>query len=362
MGVYFALIAIPIMEALFIKYLDEIYPNHKFQKNKIILGSFFVILITILCLRDVSCGIDLENYKIFWNSALNMSFKSGINQYEIETGYHAIEYFISRFTDDFQIFLSIVAILSIAPLWYFYKKESEMPILTILLFVTIAPFTMFFSGLRQAIAIAIAVPAFYLAKNKKMFCFIAIVILATLIHTSAVLLFVIYPLYHAKITKKWLLFVIPIIVVIFIFNEQIFSFMLRFLKDEYAERYSELESTGAYSVLILLILFGIYSFLIPDNEKLDGETIAMRNFLLFSICIQCFAPIHTLAMRMNYYFLIFIPILIPRIIKYRKQSLREVTQLSQVVFTLFFAVYFFYEAYTGADVLSIYPYIPFWKG
>jgi hypothetical protein len=138
--------------------------------------------------------------------------------------------------------------------------------------------------------------------------------------------------------------------------------MLRFLKDEYAERYSELESTGAYSILILLILFAIYSFLIPDNNELDNDTIAMRNFLLFSVCIQCFAPIHTLAMRMNYYFLIFIPILIPRIIKCRKRNLKEIAQLSQVIFVMFFAVYFFYEAYTGEDVLSIYPYIPFWKG
>ena len=362
MGVYFALIGIPIVEVLLGKYLRERSLSDNTPKNKIIISSFFVIFITMLCLRDVSCGIDLENYVTFWNSTLNSSFVNSLQKYDLEIGYHTIEYLISRITDDFQILLVVVAFISIVPLWYFYKKESDMPILTILLFVTVAPFTMFFSGLRQAIAIAMAVPAFYLAKNKKIFCFLIIVLLATIMHTSALLLLVIYPLYHAKITQKWLFFVIPIIIAIFIFNEQIFSFLLRFLKDEYVDRYSELEMTGAYSILILLILFAVYSFIIPDSEKLNPDTIAMRNILLFAVCIQCFAPIHTLAMRMNYYFLIFIPILIPKIIKSRKQSLKEITLLSQVVFVAFFTFYFFYEAYTGDDVLSIYPYVPFWKG
>ena len=32
-----------------------------------------------------------------------------------------------------------------------------------------------------------------------------------------------------------------------------------------------------------------------------------------------------------------------------------------VVMMLFFMAYYFLRAYTGTDILEIYPYIPFWK-
>jgi len=80
------------------------------------------------------------------------------------------------------------------------------------------------------------------------------------------------------------------------------------------------------------------------------------------VCIQMFAPVHGLVMRVNYYFLPFVPVLIPRIVRRAKESMRQLVLISMIVMYSFFTVYFFYHAYTGADILRIYPYIPFWKG
>ena len=42
--------------------------------------------------------------------------------------------------------------------------------------------------------------------------------------------------------------------------------------------------------------------------------------------------------------------------------MREIAVLSNVVICLFFTVYRIVNMYTDADVLQIYPYIPFWRG
>jgi hypothetical protein len=98
---------------------------------------------------------------------------------------------------------------------------------------------------------------------------------------------------------------------------------------------------------------------------MDKETLGQRNLLLMALMLQCFAPVHVLAMRLNYYFIIFIPVLIPKILKYHKRSLKKLTIASQVVMIGFFVLYYLINTYesckTGISDLNTYPYIPFWK-
>ena len=87
----------------------------------------------------------------------------------------------------------------------------------------------------------------------------------------------------------------------------------------------------------------------------------MRNLLLLSIVLQIFALMHPLSMRMNYYFLIFVPILIPRIASRSKKQFAQIGQLSVIVMSVFFMCYFLYGVITDNDALNIYPYVPFWE-
>ena len=82
--------------------------------------------------------------------------------------------------------------------------------------------------------------------------------------------------------------------------------------------------------------------------------------------LQCFAPVHYIAMRLNYYFIIFVPIAVPKMIKKTSKQYEQVAALANVVLTLFFAFYFLDSTYTsyltGISELDTIPYIPFWKG
>ncbi|HHW46608.1 MAG TPA: EpsG family protein [Clostridiales bacterium] len=198
-------------------------------------------------------------------------------------------------------------------------------------------------------------------KKKKFLRFILITLLAVLFHRSAVIALLLYPIYHSKITKKWLLFAIPSLLAAFIYNKQLFLFFIRLLGSSYYEKYAEIQSTNAYTMIILFALFLAFSFFMVNDNDLDSNTLGLRNIMLLILAIQLFAPINTMAMRMNYYFLVYIPVLISNTILYSKEKLFLLVKTARLIMILFFVIYFFYNAYTGADILQVFPYKFYWE-
>lgn len=352
---YYILVFLPLLI-----YLLGLSRGKKYNKFCIIL--FFSIFIALLALRSIETGTDIKAYFRTFSNISNLSFHGLLNYSEKdELLFYFLNKIISLIGGSFQFFLFVCALISILPIMFLYKKESQNSMLTMSLFLVVAPFSIFFSGLRQALALGIIAVAYNFIKDKKLFKFILLVIVASYFHKSAIFCLLLYPIYHAKITNRWLIFVIPIMSVTFIFREQIFSVILQFISTNFYEAYNYIKPTGAYSILILLILFAIYSYLLPDKNKIDKEFIGLRNFLLLAICIQFFASINSQIMRINYYVLLFIPLLIPRIKDYCKKGNIKLVNSLEIIMIAFFIFSFFYKGYTDNDVLNIFPYIPFWR-
>lgn len=331
--------------------------SHSRDKENRILSIFFWSFMLLLSLRGRYCGSDTSGYQSLFFRVYDLSWIETVRSVDHEVGYRLLNKAVGQVTDNVQFFMLVTSVLSVYPIYRFYKRASEGPVLTIALFLSVAPFNMYFSGIRQTLAMGFTFWAWQSVEKKKLLNFVCIVLLAMQFHRSSFILLVLYPLYHFKITAKSLFFVVPAILAVYVFNNQIFNFLLRFLWDDYGGS----EETGAVTALLLLIIFAVYTFVIPDGSKLDKEIIGYRNVLLFAVVIQCFAPIHNLAMRMNYYFLLFVPVLIPKIANRSKKAFRYIANGSVLIMVLFFMVYFFFRAHRGADPLNIYPYIPFWN-
>ena len=341
----------------------------KGNKSKRIYGAgvtaFFVIFIALLSLRSMECGSDVKNYFIYFNRYSGMSFRELFRMngvYDVEVGYRFLNNFFHLFSDNFQIYLAIVAVISVVPVLILYKRESRHSIFVISLFLWIAPFSLYFSGLRQIIAMAFGVFAYYFTKNRKPIPFILCILLATTFHSSAFILLLLYPIYHAKITKNWLYVVVPIMALIFVFNRAIFNRLLSFLSNTQFDRFT-MSSTGAYGMIVLLVVFTAYILLITNGREiiLSEDEMGLRNILLLSTCLQFFAPLNPVAMRMNYYYLIFVPIAMDRLSIKRDARFAQLVKVGTITLTVFFFAVFVRNMYVGADILNIYPYVPFWK-
>ena len=328
-----------------------------YKTESLSMDVFMLFFLLMLSLRGLQCGNDTIQYFRLFDEYGVISIRTIFENQVNEIGFKMLIRIVNVIAGNYQIFLAVTALLCVCPLWYFYRKESEIPLLTIALFLTVAPFTMYFSGIRQAISMAMGILAWYAVKKRRIVYFLAVVFLAIQFHTSALMLLLLYPMYYAKITKKWIWFVIPCIALVYVTRQVIFDALLMFLWKDYEQT----EETGAIMILLLLIIFSIYSYAVVDDEALDRDTMALRNILLLSVVLQIFAMLHPLSMRMNYYFLIFLPILIPKIAKRANTKYKSVTELSVVVMIIFFYGYFIRNMLIDNDGLNIFPYIPFWE-
>lgn len=342
--------------------VPEYYRDKSYQK---VVDAFFVIWLILLLLRDESVGTDLQVYRYHFEHFSAMSVTE-VAEYIFSTGleppYYIICKIVSFFTDNFQWIIIICALISVIPIWKLYREKGNSGFLVVALFLNIAPFTMYFSGLRQSMAMAFVTPCYYYCKDKDWLKFILTVLIACLFHRSAVILLFMYPVYHLKLKKQWhIVYLLPMIGLIYYFKGPIFGLLLVLLQTAFYDSYSITGNTGAYAVTLLLIVLLIYCYFIAKQDKLDEETVGLRNILLLCVFIQVFSGVHTLAMRMNYYYLLFVPLLIDRVMNAGFSKYRFLIWLSKTCMIIFFTIYYFYYAYTDVDILEVYPYVSVFK-
>lgn len=355
MGVFVVLLVVPIlMQHIAIKghYID-------YQKrNNAALAFFFFLLTLLVMLRHESIGNDTRNYIHFFTRFITTDWHA-LGKRGLEIGFAYFNKIVSLISKEPQFFLAVAAITAVVMIYPTYKRLCLDASLTIVLFCIMSTFVLMFSGVRQMLAIGIGFIAYEFTRRKKLIPFVLMVGLAMTVHTSAFMLALMYPIYHAKITKKWLYVVVPVLTMVFLFNGPIFS-VLTAIIERFTKYDGSVTSTGAYTMLILFAIFAVFAFVIPDESQLDAETIGLRNFLLLSLAIQMFAPLHSLAMRMNYYYIIFIPLLLPKIIEHKSKRWNQVAVLGRHVMVVFFFLYFFYTASRGG-ALHVFPYHFFWE-
>ncbi len=347
----FLLPAIPCAIPLFkqFKWIEK----EKCYKASIII--FFVVLFFLTAFRSIRVGADTSNYALMFRRFSAWSFERNL-KYK-EPAFALLCKIISLFTHNYQVLVITVSVITIIPVAIVYVKEIEYPMTTIALLLSTSNFYMFFSGMRQSIAISLGMIAFLFVRKKKLIPFLLIVCLAFLFHRTALILFLMYPIYHIRIVKKSLLYVIPSMIVIYIFNKPIFGFLQGIISDY--EGVGDAE-TGAFTMLFLLIAFSAFAFIIPKDSELDDDTIGMRNFLLMATVVQMFVPLNTFVMRMGYYYMIFMPLVIPKVIVNTSIRWRQFAISFHYIFLVFFTIRFFTSA-QSMNALNIFPYTFFWE-
>lgn len=329
--------------------------DDKKRTTKYMITTFFVVYLFLLCFRATSVGIDTINYvNRYFYPFYTMSWREVFMFSSDEPGFSIFVKLISVITTNEQIFMSLAALVAVVPVMVLYRRESREAAVCCSFFMISLLFEFFFSGMRQSIAVGLAVPAYYFAKSKRIVPFLLIVALAATFHISAIMMLFIYPIYHAKITGKWLWIVVPVMGLIFYYNRQIFTVLFELVGGKYFEKYSTLYgSTNQYGLLILFVLLSAYSIFMMDSKIADEDDIGLRNILLLATVIQCFAPLHNIVSRMNYYYILFIPIAITRANQKCKHRYWQITKVASCVMTAYFIFYFFFSK---GDTLHIMNY------
>lgn len=366
---YFLLVLIPFFIQFFLKTNNKCIiagnPKRALTGENSALLLFFILFLGLLAVRSETVGRDLGNYKVIFNTIGRASIDQiayGVTEKLFKLYTWMIYNYISN---NYQIYLAITAVITVIPIAYVYYKDKSHGYLKIAVFVNMSTFIMLFSGIRQGLAMGMGMLAYQALKEHKNWRFLVWAIVAANIHHTGFMVFFLLPLYKLNLSKKHLIWIIPSAGFVVLFNNRIFNYIASIM-GETNGKYSALAgSTGAFGSFVLFFLFAAFVYLVSDDETMDEETFALRNILVFATVMQSFAALNPLAMRMNYYFILLIPIALGKGLCYVKPKYKQVAKFAEIVMCVFFTFLFFFSTYrsyvTGISTLDTIPYVPFWK-
>lgn len=303
-------------------------------------------------------GVDFMSY-----SQMFEDFKNDTALFLVEPANMLIINTINMFDINHQVIFFIYSVIIMSGVFYFIKKLSPSKELSILLFVTIGIFYFStFNGIRQWAAISVILISIVKLIEKKHIQFLLLVVLSTLFHLSAILLFMLL-LFRIRFNKFHLVVILLSSlllteVILFLINNSQYAIYLNGLS---------FDSKGNPLLFLIYILILIY---IPwlfgyfkGNVLLSIEEIVLLNMNLMSILVLLIGynmNIDFLSlMRVNMYFQIQLIILIPMVMN-RLQNI-EVKFMLMYLGILFLIFYYFNTIYNNGIVYHLVPYTTFWN-
>ncbi len=179
--------------------------------------KLYVFLLMLTASLRYGLGADYFSYNYLYLHTYNSVYAELVFGYghAQEPGYRAIAAFCRYLNLSYGVFLAVIAVIT---LYFIYKlcvKYAKNPTLALVVFYACYYFVWSLSALRQGIVISIGLYFLMEAvKDKKIIKFIIVTLILSLIHYSALLLFVFYVVSLINF-KKWHLAVILLAAILF---------------------------------------------------------------------------------------------------------------------------------------------------
>lgn len=320
----------------------------------------FGLVFSLLAFRHPSMGRDLGYYSESGTGYLQSFSYIASSKWEVfcsirnylnyEYGFVLLNRLVGVLWENSQFFLSVCAMLSLAPVAQVIAEKSCSPVLSWVIYLALPSFEILFSGLRQGISLGICTIGFRLIQRKKPFQFLLTVLLACCFHSSAWIFLLAYPVYHFRLTKVYRLVSIIGIGVVFFLRRQLFSVLSRLISPNVM-----IDNNGAMGLLLLfLMIYGLCSFFTSED---DMEQNGYLNVFFLGCVCQVFANVSSLALRIGYYFLLPVVLILPSVLEKMEWQLRVIVKFAVIIFFVVFGLHCIYNSTWSGE----YPYYWFWE-
>lgn len=316
----------------------------------------------ILSLRADTLGVDLENYKQFYEFYQTLSFGEIMRGFRliggsthdlgVESGYVLLNWVVGRLGFSFHSFLVFYAAIVVGSVSLFIYRYCENAALGFATFISLGAFVSFFGILRQSLALAIFLLAIPALERRKPIRFFFIVIIAGLFHQSLFIAAVLYFVVKLKANKA--LYVIFIgaslaltVITPVLYNNVVFPIIVKLGRYYYL---NDFEWNNMFAVMMVLAVF--FMFFFKNREREDNS---MQCGFLMSLPLQALAFYLPIFSRLSgAVFFNFVCVLLPNTLS-RIENRNQRFQANTVAYIGLLAFYL----YTMIDSVLV-PYVPFW--
>ena len=351
--------AIYLLNFISIPIYDLLFKN----KKRMIIFLLSLQMFLILSLRAETLGVDLGNYKFYFEYYAKLPFGEIIkgfrpiggsaHDYGVESGYVLFNWIIAKLGFDFHSFLVIYALLVISSVAVFMSRYCEDVALGYASFISVGGFVSLFGILRQSLAVAILLLAIPALVKRRFWKYVILVFIAGLFHQSILLALLLYPLSKIKANKFFYFLMIALSLALVVltpvlYNKFIFPMLLKLGRLYYI---SDFTWNNMFAFMMLFALL-IAIFFKRRNES-DN---AMQCGYAMTLPIQALAFYLPVFSRLaGSVFMNFLCILIPGTV-YSFETKSQRLQAKTVAYAIL-AVFYLYTLFTNHDIV---PYVPMW--
>ena len=294
-----------------------IYFCNKFKDNKK-LRILFLILAMI-----PFCTISAIRYKVGTDYAYRYlgdfnKMAEGKNVENFEWGFKLLIKLCLVFTKDPQSLFIVTSLIINILIIYIIVKYSENPYLSIAIYLFGGFFFLSLNGVRQFMAMALILFGYrYLFNKKTMPIFVLFLIMAVLLHSSAIVMIILLGMFQKKLFKPKI--VIPISIAFLIFGRYMFNILGLVLQNTrfnvyLVGHYAKPEISWLFVVQNLFIYI-FYYLMIKNSKKDTHEENLLFNVQALALIITSMESIHMLFNRIAFYFTVFQILSVPYFMK-----------------------------------------------
>ncbi len=330
---------------------DEKSVIGKIKISTIFLILSFIPLLVLVGFRDISVGVDTDNYALAFDRIINNDMTSADRNW-LGFGYIAIGKIIGAVFGDNYIYLNLT--IGFLTLFFFYKaiwKNSDIPTLSLYIFISMCLFYQTFNQSRQMLAIAILFYSIQYIKTKNLKGFIFFVLLATSIHSSAIIFLPFYYLCRLNINKKNICFYAMISIFGYLFFDTILVLIngTNYGQIYQKTNYYKASSSSSLNLIIRMGMLVATMFFCKTTIHENQNNKIFYNLIIWCTIMQLLTTKMYILGRITTYFFTSYIILIPNIVNSIAKDNKNKTNYIAILIVLFALYHFVYFKSTAMN-------------
>ncbi len=291
------------------------------QKRKLYIALMSVNWILISGLRGMRVGADTLSYRnrfertlaTPWSKLFDNFYAVYVGDEGKDPGYSVFEKSVQIFTDNYQVYLVIVAVIFFTALAFWIYRYSSEPCMSYLIFSSFLFAFYALTGIRQTVAtVFVVLLGTKLIEKRKFLPFLLLVLVGFTIHKSAICFLPFYFLSRLPINKITIAGVAVLTPIVFLFNDEIFGLLGYLVGYEY----TELENRGAYGFTFMYIAVTVVMlFLLRFIRRKCPHYKIYYNALFLGLLFLPLVFVNPTTMRVVQYYSLFLMLSVPEIVR-----------------------------------------------